>query len=86
MSKRKGSSYDDYRLEYPLSVRLNDEQKTALQLPLEELPSHVKCLVPILDKIRKADNDTFRAGYSPPRAGLLVFSSVRLQISPHILL
>lgn len=54
MSKRKSSSDPTGN---PLSLVLDEEQIAALELIPDGLHPSLKCLVPVLDSIRKACND-----------------------------
>ena len=54
MTKRKSSGD---RTRSPLSLELDEEQIAALELIPESLHPSLKCLVPVLDTIRKAYSD-----------------------------
>ena len=58
MSKRKSSGD---RSESPLSLELDEEQIAALQLVPDSLHPSLKCLVPVLNAIRKAYSDVIPA-------------------------
>ena len=65
MSKRKSSGD---RTGNPLSLELDEEQIAALELIPDSLHPSLKCLVPVLDSIRKAHSDVV----PPHRRALLV--------------
>jgi len=70
MSKRKSSGN---RTGNPLSLELDEEQIAALELIPESLHPNLKCLVPVLDSIRKAYSDVI-----PPHRRVLPVNTITL--------
>ena len=68
MSKRKASG--DLSGD-PISLELDEEQIAALQLIPDSLHPSLKCLVPVLDSIRKAYSDV-----TPPHSRALPVTTI----------
>ena len=70
MSKRK---FSGNRTGNPLSLELDEEQMAALELIPDSLHPNLRCLVPVLDSIRKAYSDVI-----PPHRRVLPVNTIIL--------